>query len=91
VSYLGGFADPWVDSNAKRLNPNRTVTEWLYRNPRFEGKSATFGAWTTFPFAFMTLHRRGIYGRTGLVVPENGFPFTSTSAIVRFTIFDFLQ
>ena len=28
---LCGFADPRIASNDKRLNPNRTVLEWLYR------------------------------------------------------------
>ncbi len=35
---LCGFADPRIGTNDKRDNPNRTVIEWLYRKPRFEGR-----------------------------------------------------
>lgn len=61
---LCGFADPWADSNAKRLNPNRTVLEWLYRKPRFEGKIAAFGAWDVFPYIF-NRERCGFYINAG--------------------------
>ena len=61
---LCGFADPWADSNAKRLNPNQTVLEWLYRKPRFEGKIAAFGAWDVFPYIF-NRERCGFYINAG--------------------------
>ena len=61
---LCGYADPWVDSNAKRPNPNRTVLEWLYRKPRFEGKIAAFGAWDVFPYIF-NRERCGFYINAG--------------------------
>jgi hypothetical protein len=61
---LCGFADPWANSNAKRLNPNQTVLEWLYRKPRFEGKIAAFGAWDVFPYIF-NRERCGFYINAG--------------------------
>ncbi len=61
---LCGYADPWVDSNAKRPNPNRTVLEWLYRKPRFEGRIAAFGAWDVFPYIF-NRERCGFYINAG--------------------------
>src|SRR5580704_2702460 len=61
---LCGFADPWADSNAKRLNPNQTVLEWLYRKPRFEGKIAAFGAWDVFPY-ILNRERSGFYINAG--------------------------
>jgi len=49
---LCGFADPKVDSNAKKLNENVTVFEWLHGKPAFQGKVAAFGAWDVFPWIF---------------------------------------
>ncbi len=57
---LCGFADPRIGTNDKRDNPNRTVLEWLYRKPRFEGRVAAFGAWDRFPFIF-NRERCGFY------------------------------
>ncbi len=61
---LCGFADPWADSNAKRLNPNQTVLEWLYRKPRFGGKMAAFSAWDVFPY-ILNRERCGFYINAG--------------------------
>jgi hypothetical protein len=61
---LCGFADPRIRSNDKRLNPNRTVLEWLYRKPRFGGAIAAFGAWDRFPFIF-NRERCGLYVNAG--------------------------
>jgi hypothetical protein len=70
ISYPGysetlcGFADPQINSNDKRNNPNRTVLEWLYRKPHFEGRVAAFGAWDRFPFIF-NRERCGFYINAG--------------------------
>jgi hypothetical protein len=40
-----GYADPAIDSNDKRPNPNVTVFEWLNGRPGFKGRVAGFGAW----------------------------------------------
>ncbi len=47
---LCGFADPRIDSNDKRLNPNVTVLEWLNRKPELRGKVAAFTSWDVFPY-----------------------------------------
>jgi hypothetical protein len=58
ISYPGysemlvGFADPRIDSNDKRPNPNPTVLEWLNRQPRYKGRVAAFAAWDVVPFIF---------------------------------------
>lgn len=47
---LCGFADPRIDSNDKRPNPNVTVLEWLHSKPEFKGRIAAFTSWDVFPF-----------------------------------------
>lgn len=47
---LTGAADPRVDSNEKRPNPNVTVLEWLNGREASRGRVAAFGAWDVFPF-----------------------------------------
>ena len=46
---LCGFADPRIDSNDKKLNPNVTVLEWLHRKEGYGGRVAAFGVWDVFP------------------------------------------
>jgi hypothetical protein len=47
---LTGLADPRIDSNDKKHNPNVSVLEWLHSKPAYRGKVAAFGAWDTFPW-----------------------------------------
>lgn len=47
---LTGYADPLIDSNAKKPNKNVTVLEWLHRKPGFGGKVAAFSAWEVIPY-----------------------------------------
>jgi hypothetical protein len=47
---LTGFADPAIDSNAKKPNKNFTVLEWLHRKPGFGGKVAAYSAWDVTPY-----------------------------------------
>lgn len=47
-----GVADPRIDSNDRRYNPNLNVLEFLNRRPGFEGRVAAFGAWDLFPWIF---------------------------------------
>ena len=49
---LCGFADPRIDSNDKKPNPNVTVFEWLHQKAGYRGKVAAFGAWDVFPYIF---------------------------------------
>jgi len=45
-----GVADPRIDSNDKRYNPNLNVLEFLHGRPAFAGRVAVFGAWELFPW-----------------------------------------
>lgn len=47
---LTGAADPAIDSNDKRNNPNVNVLEWIGRQPGFEGRVAAFASWDVFPY-----------------------------------------
>lgn len=47
---LCGYADPKVDSNAKKDNENVTVLEWLSAKPGFRNHVAAFCSWDVFPF-----------------------------------------
>ena len=55
---LTGVADPRIDSNAPRTNPNVNVLEWLNRRPGFEGRVAAFASWDVFPFILATERSR---------------------------------
>jgi hypothetical protein len=57
---LAGFADPRVDSNDKKPNPNLTVLEWLNRRPGFEGRVAAFASWDALPF-IVAAERSGVH------------------------------
>jgi Type I phosphodiesterase / nucleotide pyrophosphatase len=57
---LAGFADPRIDSNDKRVNPNLTVLEWLNRRPGFEGRVAAFASWDVLPF-IVAAERSGVH------------------------------
>ena len=63
-----GFADPRINSNDKKPNPNVNVLEWLNQKSEFAGKIAAFGAWEVFPYIFNA-------GRSGLLV-NSGPPVT---------------
>lgn len=56
---LCGFADPRIDSNAKKDNSNVTVLEWLKQKPGFEDSVAAFCSWDVFPF-IINENRSGI-------------------------------
>lgn len=46
---LTGVADPRVDSNEKKPNPNVSVLEWLNGRPEYAGRVEAFGAWDVLP------------------------------------------
>ncbi len=60
VSYPGysetfcGYPSDEIKNNAKIMNPETTVFEWLNNKPAFSGRVAAFGAWDTYPFIFNT-------------------------------------
>ena len=47
-----GFADPRIDSNAKRDNPNLSVLEFLNGRPGFKDKVEAVCTWDVFPSIF---------------------------------------
>jgi Metalloenzyme superfamily len=47
---LTGIADPRIDSNDKKPNPNVTVLEWLNGRRGFAGKVHAVGDWDVLPF-----------------------------------------
>ena len=58
---LSGRADPRIDSNDKKPNPNVTVLEWLNGRAPYRGRVGAFCSWDAFPWI---LNRE----RSGLVV-----------------------
>ena len=61
---LTGAADPRIDSNAKKLNPNVTVLEWFQQKPAFRGRVAAFGNWEVIPY-IINRERSGVPIWTG--------------------------
>jgi len=49
-----GFADPRIDSNAKKDNPNLSVLEFLNSKPAYRGRVAAFCTWDVFSSIFRT-------------------------------------
>ena len=47
-----GVADPRIDSNAKRDNPNPSVLEYLNGRPGFQGRVEVDATWNVFPSIF---------------------------------------
>lgn len=52
--FLTGAADPRIDSNAAKLNPNTNVFEWLNTRPKFRGKVAAVVNWNIIPWILNT-------------------------------------
>ena len=73
-----GFADPRIDSNAKRPNPNVSVLEWLDRKPAFRGKVAAVGSWDVYPF-ILNVERSGLPVNAGLDAVRRAFADESQS------------
>jgi hypothetical protein len=61
---LCGFADPRIDSNDKKANPNVTVLEWLNRKEKLRGKVAAFTSWDVFPY-IINAERSGVFVNAG--------------------------
>jgi dienelactone hydrolase len=61
---LSGRADPRIDSNDKKPNPNVTVLEWLERREAYRGRVAAFCSWDTFPW-IINRERSGVYVNAG--------------------------
>jgi hypothetical protein len=69
---LSGRADPRVDSNDKKPNPNVTVLEWLNGREGYRGRVAAFGSWDVFPW-IINRERSGVLVNAGFEpVPGTG-------------------
>jgi len=69
---LTGAADPRIDSNDKRANPNVTVLEWLNGRDGYRGRVAAFCSWDVFPF-IINRERSGVMVNAGWdPVPDAG-------------------
>jgi len=74
---LTGRADPAIDSNDKRLNPNVTVLEAVNQQDGFRGQVRAFGSWDVFPF-ILNAQRSGVPVNAGYMpLPEVGRPETA--------------
>ncbi len=82
---LCGFADPKVDSNAKKNNDNVTVLEWLSLKPGFQNSVAAFCSWDVFPF-IINESRSGIPVNAGWE-PLTGDPKLSLPGTETATVF----
>jgi hypothetical protein len=47
-----GFADPRIDANARKDNPNLSVLEFLQTRPAFRGRVEAVCTWDVFPYIF---------------------------------------
>ncbi len=62
---LTGIADPRIDSNDKKPNPNTNVFEWLSGKRAFAGRCAAFASWDVFPY-ILNCERSGLHVRAGI-------------------------
>ncbi|MBM3997268.1 MAG: LTA synthase family protein [Planctomycetes bacterium] len=69
-----GFADPAINSNAKKSNPNLSVLEFLHSKPAYKNRVAAFCTWDVFPFIFRS-ERNGLKVHTDWK-PINDTPLT---------------
>jgi hypothetical protein len=70
---LTGFADPRINTNEKRNNPNVTVLEWLHGKRAFTNRVAAFANWDVFPYILNT-ERSGIRMWTGYETQRTARP-----------------
>lgn len=68
---LTGAADPRINTNSFGPNPNRTVVEWLNRQPNLRGTAAVFGTWDAFTDIFND-KRSGLFLRAAWQPPQLG-------------------
>jgi hypothetical protein len=54
-----GFADPAINSNAKKPNANLSVLEFLHDKPGYKDRVAAFCTWDVFPWIFRS-ERNGL-------------------------------
>jgi len=68
---LSGHPDDRIDSNARKVNPNLTVLEWLASQPGFRGRVGASTSWDVFPW-ILAAGRAGYPVSTGPAPGETG-------------------
>ncbi len=71
-----GVADPRINSNSKKDNPNLSVLEFLHNRPAFRGRVEAVCTWDVFPFIFRVR-------QSGLPVHAGWRPFAGESLTDR--------
>lgn len=71
-----GVADPRINSNAKKDNPNLSVLEFLNGRPAFRGRVEAVCTWDVFPSIFRVK-------QSGLPVRAGWAPFTGAKLTAR--------
>jgi len=79
--FLTGAADPRIDSNAARPNPNTNVFEWLHAMPKYRGKVAAVVNWNVIPWILNT-PRSQLPAWSGYLPPA-GAPVIAAPQIVE--------
>jgi hypothetical protein len=79
-----GFADPKIDSNAKKNNMNLSVLEFLHDKPAYKDKVAAFATWDVFPFIFRS-ERNGLKVHAGWE-PVDDAPLTDRQRAMNDTL-----
>jgi hypothetical protein len=67
---LCGFADPRIDSNDPKPNPNVTVLEWLNGKPQYHDRVAAFTSWERFG-DILNVRRSGMLVNSGYAPVPN--------------------
>lgn len=78
---LTGRADPRIDFNDKRPNPNVTVLEWLTHRDGYRGRVVAVGGWDVLPWV-LNVERSGIPVNTGWE-PIGGSDLTSDARLLN--------
>jgi hypothetical protein len=68
---LAGHADPRIDSNANRPNPNVTVLDFLNQRDPFRGRVAVFSGWAVHE-GIVNPERSGAFVHAGWKAPREG-------------------
>lgn len=76
-----GFADPRIDSNADKPNPNVSVLEWLNQRREFKNRVAVFGGWNVVT-NIVNPQRSGLMAWSG-IEPVNKGKITDRQRLIN--------
>lgn len=69
---LTGYSDPWINTNARKANPNVTILEWFNEKPEFYDQVAVFASWDAFPY-IINEQRSGLIVNAGFTKAEDDY------------------